>query len=59
MDKGIENLYEQFSASGVVSTDTRKIAPGSVFFALRGDKFNANEFAADALNKGASLAPLR
>src|SRR5688572_28631087 len=56
MSTGIENLYAQFSESGLVSTDTRKITPGSVFFALKGDKFNANEFAAEALQKGASWA---
>lgn len=56
MSTGIENLYARYSESGGVSTDTRKIAPGSVFFALRGDKFNANEFAAEALEKGASFA---
>ncbi len=32
------------------------ITPGSVFFALKGPKFNANEFAAEALKKGASYA---
>jgi UDP-N-acetylmuramoyl-tripeptide--D-alanyl-D-alanine ligase len=32
------------------------ITPGSVFFALKGPKFNANEFAADALKKGAAYA---
>ena len=56
MSKAIENLYARYSANGLVSTDTRKITPGSVFFALKGDKFNANEFAADALEKGASYA---
>jgi UDP-N-acetylmuramoyl-tripeptide--D-alanyl-D-alanine ligase len=56
MDMEIENIYRRFSASGLVSTDTRKISPGSVFFALRGDKYNANEFAEEALNKGASVA---
>lgn len=40
----------------MVSTDTRKITPGSVFFALKGDKFNANDFADEALEKGASWA---
>jgi len=54
MDRQIEKLYEIFRESGKVSTDTRQIAPGSLFFALRGDKFNANEFAAQALEKGAS-----
>lgn len=56
MSRTIENLYTRFSASGGVSTDTRKITPGSVFFALRGEKFNANAFAADALTKGATCA---
>lgn len=56
IDTEIENLYTRFSASGMVSTDTRKITGGSIFFALRGDKFNANEFAEEALNKGASWA---
>ena len=56
MITGIENLYTRYTASGVVSTDTRKITPGSVFFALKGDKFNANEFAAEALERGASWA---
>lgn len=56
MSTSIEYLYSCYAESGSVSTDTRKITPGSVFFALRGDKFNANEFAAQALEKGASWA---
>ena len=56
MITSIQNLYRCFAESGSVSTDTRKITPGSVFFALKGDKFNANEFAAEALQKGASWA---
>jgi len=52
----IKNLYQKFCESHLISTDTRKIAPGSIFFALKGDKFNANEFAAEALDKGASYA---
>ena len=52
----IQNLYQKYRESGKVSTDTRQITPGSVFFALKGDKFNANEFAGEALGKGASYA---
>jgi UDP-N-acetylmuramoyl-tripeptide--D-alanyl-D-alanine ligase len=52
----IHKLYQKYRESGKVSTDTRQIAPGSVFVALKGDKFNANEFAAEALSKGASAA---
>ncbi len=52
----IEQLYQKYLETGKVSTDTRQITPGSVFFALKGDKFNANEFAAEALAKGAKYA---
>jgi UDP-N-acetylmuramoyl-tripeptide--D-alanyl-D-alanine ligase len=52
----IKDLYKKFLESGKVSTDTRQIASGSVFFALKGDKFNANTFAAQALEKGAKFA---
>jgi UDP-N-acetylmuramoyl-tripeptide--D-alanyl-D-alanine ligase len=52
----IEELYQKYSEHKKISTDTRQITPDSIFFALRGDKFNANEFAAEALNKGARYA---
>ncbi|WKN31773.1 UDP-N-acetylmuramoyl-tripeptide--D-alanyl-D-alanine ligase [Porifericola rhodea] len=52
----IEDIYEKFLKCGHVSTDTRKIEAGSLFIALKGDKFNANQFAADALEKGARYA---
>src|SRR5690606_8579830 len=35
------------------STDTRKITQGSIFFALKGDNFNGNEFAEKAIESGA------
>lgn len=49
----IEKLYAKFLESGKVSTDTRQITPGSIFFAIKGDRFNANTFASQALEKGA------
>jgi UDP-N-acetylmuramoyl-tripeptide--D-alanyl-D-alanine ligase len=52
----IENLYYLFSKCGAVCTDTRAIVPGSIFFALKGPKFNANAFAEEALSKGAAYA---
>ena len=52
----ISELYNHFLRSRKVSTDTRQIQPGSIFFALKGDKFNANQFAEEALGKGATLA---
>jgi len=52
----IESLYEQYLQHKSVCTDTRKIEKGCIFFALKGPNFNANEFAEEALEKGASLA---
>src|SRR3954462_8999164 len=52
----IEDLYQKFLSSTGISTDTRMITPGSIFFALKGPKFNANEFAEEALKKGAAFA---
>lgn len=52
----IKALYSRFLETGKVTTDTRQISPGSIFFALKGDKFNANTFASEALAKGASYA---
>ena len=49
----IAEIYEKFKTCTGVSTDTRKIDEGVMFFALKGDKFNANEFAKEALEKGA------
>ncbi len=52
----IHQLYEHFKAHPHVSTDTRKIIKGSIFFALKGPNFDANQFAEEALEKGAALA---
>ena len=49
-------LYQHFLKNPIISTDTRNIIPGSIFFALKGDHFNANEFAAEAIEKGAAYA---
>lgn len=38
----------------LVSTDSRKIEKGDLFFALKGENFNGNEYAAEALKKGAT-----
>lgn len=56
MHTDIKNLYNKFKESGKISTDTRKITRGSVFFSLKGEKYNANEFASDAIEKGAAYA---
>lgn len=52
----IQELYQLYLQHPVISTDTRKIASGSLFFALKGDKFDANTFAVQALEAGAAYA---
>ncbi len=54
----IEDIYQCFLQCESISTDTRKIEPNSLFIALKGDKFDANTFANEALNKGASFVIL-
>lgn len=49
-------LYQKYLECGKVSTDTRQITPGSVFFALKGPSFDGNQFAGEALSKGARYA---
>jgi UDP-N-acetylmuramoyl-tripeptide--D-alanyl-D-alanine ligase len=51
-----ELLYELFRESKGVATDSRTVGEGQIFFALWGETFNGNKFAADALQKGASWA---
>ena len=50
----IEKLHQLFLKFNVVSTDTRSISNGALFFALKGDNFNGNDFAKKALDSGAS-----
>lgn len=50
----IEQLYQVYRNFPRVQTDTRKLAAGEIFFALKGPNFNGNEFAAKALEIGAA-----
>ena len=52
----IAQLHQHFLTYPVVCTDTRKITNNCIFFALKGDNFNGNTYASEALNKGAALA---
>jgi len=52
----VPELYKVFLKHPVISTDTRIDITGSLFFALRGERFNGNEFAREALSKGAAFA---
>ena len=49
----IETLHQHFIESSGVCTDTRKISQNCIFFALKGENFNGNLFAQEALDKGA------
>lgn len=51
-----EELYPYFLAHPMVTTDSRKIPAGSLFFALKGENFDGNRFAAAALEAGAAFA---
>lgn len=50
----IKNIHNLFLKCSSVSTDTRKIENNSMFFAIKGERFDANTFTEEALKKGAS-----
>lgn len=52
----VENIHQLILEGASVSTDTRTLEKGSVFFALKGENFDANLFAAEAIQKGAAIA---
>ncbi len=52
----ISELYTLFLASEGVNTDTRTIRPGEIFVALKGENFDGNAYAAQALENGAAYA---
>ncbi|MDP4277584.1 MAG: UDP-N-acetylmuramoyl-tripeptide--D-alanyl-D-alanine ligase [Bacteroidota bacterium] len=52
----IETIYEYYQKHPVVTTDSRNTPGGSIFFALKGDSFNGNRFAAQAIENGCSYA---
>ncbi len=49
----MEELYEIFKKSSGISTDTRTIAAGTLFVALKGENFDSNTMIGEALAKGA------
>ncbi|MBK7762178.1 MAG: UDP-N-acetylmuramoyl-tripeptide--D-alanyl-D-alanine ligase [Bacteroidetes bacterium] len=52
----IAELYELYAKGHEVQTDTRKLKNGDIYFALKGENFNGNCFAQEALKKGAAYA---
>ena len=52
----IEELYNIFLQHPSITTDSRNVGKGDIFFALKGDNFNGNKFASKAIENGASIA---
>tara|TARA_R110001606_G_scaffold397423_1_gene573821 strand:+ start:208 stop:1467 length:1260 start_codon:yes stop_codon:yes gene_type:complete len=52
----IEALYNIYSQHYLVDTDSRKIRKNTIYFALKGENFDGNVFAKEALSKGAILS---
>ena len=52
----IEELYQIYQQYPTVSTDSRKITAGCLFFALKGDNFDGNQYAQKAIAEGAAYA---
>ena len=52
----ISTLYKCFTECSGVTTDSRNCPEGSMFIALKGETFNGNAFAAQALEKGCRYA---
>jgi UDP-N-acetylmuramoyl-tripeptide--D-alanyl-D-alanine ligase len=52
----LNQIHKLFLSCSAVSTDTRNISQNAFFFALKGPNFNANAFAAQALESGARYA---
>ena len=54
--KMIEQLYALFRQHPVVTTDSRRTPRGSMFFALKGETFDGNQYALQALQAGCAVA---
>jgi len=52
----IAELHFHFLGSTGICTDTRSLEENQIYFALKGENFNGNKFAQQALTSGASLA---
>jgi len=51
-----DKIYKLFLEHPIISTDSRKIKNGCLFFALKGENFNGNKYAEDALAQGAAYS---
>ena len=55
-DLQVKELYNLYQQHPVITTDSRNCPEGSIFLALKGESFNGNQFALQALEKGCSYA---
>lgn len=51
-----KDIYPYYLESNRITTDSRNIKPGDLFIALKGDRFNGNDFVLQSLEEGASYA---
>ncbi|MBK9356540.1 MAG: UDP-N-acetylmuramoyl-tripeptide--D-alanyl-D-alanine ligase [Bacteroidales bacterium] len=51
-----EELFARYRQHPYISTDSRIAQPGSLFFALKGDNFDGNQYSRNALENGAAFA---
>ena len=51
----IEDIYQHYLKATGVTTDSRQLKENNIFFALKGDNFDGNTYASQALEKGADL----
>ena len=52
----IKELYQLYQQHPVITTDSRNCPEGSIFLALKGETFNGNLFAVQAIEKGCAYA---
>ena len=52
----IKELYKLYQQHPCITTDSRDCPEGSIFLALKGESFNGNQYAVQALEKGCAYA---
>ncbi len=56
MEENLQKIYQIYLKTPVISKDSREKLSGGVYFSLKGEKFDGNIFAKDALQNGATIA---
>lgn len=56
METVLDQIYDLFLRHRVISTDSRSCPVGAIYFALKGERFDGNEFVLDVLKRGAVYA---